>query len=373
MIKSRLLILVVCSVFSNIASAQLNNLALSDEWLFNENDTGRFQLHVNHLGYLRNTEYFNSFELGRTLFGQQLHPRIGYVAAKGILLQGGVFLRSDFGAIPNINQIQPTLTIKLLNEKAGRSFLFGTIEGALAHRLIEPLFDISQGIENRIENGAQFKINNKKMFFDTWINWQRYITKGSPYQEQFQAGLNLSPVVYESKSQLSITPVLQATAFHRGGQIDASDSSLVMIFNLAGGVAFKQIYTTSFVREVSLSGFFTKLEETSSNGLFSVKSGLGFYQNFFVKSKSLGLMLSYWESNNYNSVLGAPVLMSQSASFSNVFSKKRQLLFVRLLYEKSLSSNFQLVARVEPLYDFTTSLLDYSMSVYLCYRINRSF
>lgn len=342
-------------------AAQVNNETLSDKITLNPSDSGRWGFSFSNFNYLRNTEYFNAVELGRTLFGTQLHPAFFIQPAAHLKIQAGVFLSSDFGASPAINQVIPTFSVKLSSKDQQRSFIFGTLEGALAHKMIEPLFDINSAILRRIENGAQFKINSNRIFLDTWINWENFIEKGSPYKEQFTAGINLTPTLIKTASGLSLNVPLQGTAFHRGGQIDADSSNMVMIFNAAGGLELKQVWTNAFVKAVSLSSYAAFYKENSNSGYYTLRNGNGFYQNAFIDTKCLGVMLSYWRTDGFIAPRGTEIYGI------------RNLLLIRLLYEKELYTDFKLSARAEPLYDFNTRILDYSYSLYLTYRFNRSF
>jgi hypothetical protein len=57
---------------------QLNNQFISDKITLNETDSNRWGISVSSFNYMRNTEYFNDIELGRTLFGYQLNPSLIY-------------------------------------------------------------------------------------------------------------------------------------------------------------------------------------------------------------------------------------------------------------------------------------------------------
>jgi hypothetical protein len=162
----KLLVFVLQVLFVVVAKAQINNSMLNDEININPNDSGKFVVTVSNFNYLRNTEYFNNIELGRTLFGTQLHPRLSYQPNAQTTLQAGVFLQQDFGAVPSLTLVLPTFSVKLKSKNNQRAFIFGTLEGALAHQLIEPLFDINSAILRRVENGAQFKINTKNIWFE---------------------------------------------------------------------------------------------------------------------------------------------------------------------------------------------------------------
>ncbi len=76
-IKYAKLVVGVCILLlQHHAFAQVNNSQLFDNITVNPSDSGKFSIAVNNFNYLRNTEYFNKIELGRTLFGTQLHPTI---------------------------------------------------------------------------------------------------------------------------------------------------------------------------------------------------------------------------------------------------------------------------------------------------------
>jgi len=107
--------------------AQINNTTLSDEILINPNDSGKFGITVSNFNYLRNTEYFNNIEFGRTLFGTQLHPRLSYQPNALTTIQAGVFLQQDFGAVPSLTRVLPTFSVKLKSKNNQRAFIFGTI------------------------------------------------------------------------------------------------------------------------------------------------------------------------------------------------------------------------------------------------------
>lgn len=368
----RIFFLVLLAV-AKPALAQLNNDALSDRIAVSSADSNRWGFSVQNLNYLRNTEYFNDIELGRTLFGTQLQPSFFLQPAPHVKLQAGVFLRSDFGASPSVNQVIPTFSLKVTNPAQTRSFTFGTLEGALAHRLAEPLFDINSAIERRIENGAQFKINTPRIFLDTWINWENFIERGSPYKERFTAGVNFTPALLKTNQGFSLLLPLQATAFHRGGQIDADTSNMVMVFNTATGLELKKEWMGSFIKQVSVSGYYTTYRENSNSGYFPWKNGQGVYTNVFADTRWLGVMLSYWQGNRFIAPRGTAIYQSVSTDKPGYTEKSRDLLIIRLLYQKSLAPDLTLSTRFEPVYDLNNRLFDFSYSVYLTYRFTRSF
>ncbi|MCU0441703.1 MAG: hypothetical protein MUE96_04830 [Bacteroidia bacterium] len=356
-----------CSVVSN---AQLNNTFLSDKIVVTSKDSNTWGFSVSNFNYLRNTEYFNVIESGRTLFGYQLHPQLFVQPFERVRLQAGVFVQSDFGATPVINKVLPTFTIKFLSKNQTESFTFGTLEGALAHRLIEPLWDINSAIERRIENGAQFKSERNKLFVDAWINWEQFIERGSPYKEQFTSGLNFTPTLFKSAKGLFINTPLQATAFHRGGQIDSDTSNMIMQVNAALGLQIgNQEVNNAWKWQTEL--YYTHYQENSNSGYFPYRNGNGLFANAAITRNHFTLMGSYWQGSQWMAPRGTVLYQSVSIDKPGVVEANRQLFFLRLLYAKELRKSLTLSARVEPVYDVKASLLDFSYSLYISYRLDK--
>lgn len=352
------------------ANAQLNNAYLSDKITVTPSDSNTWGINVNNFNYLRNTEYFNEIEAGRTLFGYQLHPQLYMQPFERVKLQAGVFVQSDFGATPVINKVLPTFTIKFISKSQTESFTFGTLEGALAHRLIEPLWDINSAIEGRVENGAQFKSERNKLFVDAWINWEQFIERGSPFKEQFTAGFNITPTLFKNTNGFFINTPMQATAFHRGGQIDADTTNMVMQVNAALGLqAGNQEANNTWKWQTEL--YYTHYQENSNSGYFPYRNGSGLFANAAITRNHFTLMGSYWHGNQWMAPRGTVLYQSVSIDKPGIVDANRQLVFVRLLYAKELRNNLTLSARVEPVYDVKASLLDFSYSLYISYRLDK--
>jgi hypothetical protein len=356
--------------FAPGAYAQLDNAAISDHINIYEKDSNTWGLSISNFNYQRNTEYFNNIEVGRTLFGYQLNPTFFIQPSPRVKLQAGVFVQSDFGARPAYNKILPTFSIKFLSKSQTESFTFGTLEGALAHRLIEPLWDINSAIVRRIENGAQFRSERKRLFADAWINWEQFIERGSPYKEQFTAGFNFSPIILKTTNAFYISTPIQATAFHRGGQIDTDTSNLIMQFNSAIGIQLGNDAHDFLFNRWRVEGYLTTYTENSNSGYFPYRNGSGRLVNASVGFNNFTIMGSYWYGNQWMAPRGTTLYQSVSLDKPGALEKNRELVFLRLLYQKQLRNNLFITARVEPVYDVNAALLDFSYSLYISYRFN---
>lgn len=361
-------------LFSCNTFAQLDNSLISDKITLNPPDSNTWGLTFNNFNYLRNTEYFNDIEVGRTLFGYQLNPSLFIQPNDHLKLQAGVFVQSDFGGSPGYNKVLPTFSLKIISGKdnAG-SFIFGTLEGALAHRLIEPLFDVNTAISNRIENGAQFKVETKKYFADIWINWEQFIERGSPYKEQFTAGISAYQKLFEKDNGLYLSIPFQAVAHHRGGQIDSDSSNMTMQVNSAIGLQLGQVTPKGWINEWRLDGYVTEYRENTNSGYFPYREGMGIYANVFLRKGAWGLLGSFWQGDKWIAPRGTMLYSSISMDKPGYTQPLRQLIFVRFLYNKQLNDGLSISARFEPVYEVKSSLLDFSYSLYLSYKLDQRF
>ncbi len=361
----------VFCLLANILFAQLDNRLVSDNIALNAPDSNSWGLSITNFDYLRNTEYFNEIEKGRTLLGYQLNPSLFIQPNDHLKLQAGVFVRSDFGGTTPYTKVLPTFSVKIKNRNT--SFIFGTLEGALAHRMYEPLFDINSAIERRIENGFQMKHESNSSFFDLWVNWEKFIERGSPYKEQFTAGINYTPVLIKNDHGFSVSIPLQGTAFHRGGQIDADTTNMLMVFNGAAGIVFNQQFENAFLSQVQLDAMSFSFMENTNSGYLPFRDGQAFMGNLSATSHKLTLMLSYWNGVGFIAPRGTTIYQSVSIDKPGYTESNRQLIFVRFLYAKPLADGLALTARLEPVYDVNASLLDYSYSLYLSYKLDSRF
>jgi hypothetical protein len=354
------------SLSPSLLFAQLDNTYLRDEITLQEKDSTLFGTSFSVFNYMRNTEYFNKIELGRTLFGYEFQPKLFYQPTKNVKLEAGVFLQNDFGGQNPYAHALPTFTVKLKNKNL--SVLFGTLEGALSHRLIEPMFDINSAITRRIENGFQLKYDAPKQFLDVWINWENFIERGSPYKEVFTTGISNMTSLYESSSGFKIKLPVQFTAHHHGGQITTDSSNLTMQLNAATGLRISQEFEQSFIKEVRLDGYYTVYHESSNSGYFPYREGNGVYINALFKSKAIDVLFSYWNASGYLAPRGSTLYNSLSLDKPGYSEKNRELIFARFMYERPLFNAIYMTARFEPVYDLRNKLLDYSYSFYLSYK-----
>jgi hypothetical protein len=336
--------------------AQLDNRLFYDQYEIQNDDSGAIKLGFDVSGYFWNNEYSSEIAPGYTLFGYQFKPYICYIPVKHLRLDIGGFFMKDFGDSSFVD-LRPVFTIKY--QKNNFSFLFGSIEGASSHRLIEPLYYLQRVISRRIEEGLQFKWVSDRLFFDAWLDWENMIHFGDDEKEIFNVGLSFSYTVYRSKS-LNIEIPFQFMVHHKGGQIDVNDQPAETLYNAALGISLIfPFQTVSWLKYVRTDNYFAG-------------QGQGFFLNVSSRFIWFDLALSYWNGNSYIAPQGTPIYQSISMDYlKNGYTEEhRKLLFLRITYEHDFAGGLSLALRFEPVYDFGTSKLDHMEVLFLRYKTN---
>lgn len=361
----------ICLISTN-AYSQLDNQILSTELPIHAKDTNKLIFSFNSLNFLRNTEYFGPIEFGKTLFGYSLQPKLVYYPSSFVRIDIGGIFRKDFGT-DEFTILAPTYSIKI--SKNGYSGIFGNYEGGMSHQFIEPLFNIDYAITKPLENGLQFKINKKRLFSDTWIDWQRMIYQGSPFKEEISAGTSNLITIFGADKKFKISIPLQGIVHHFGGQIDtARTAPLSTLVNLAGGLRFSVLFAeNSFVKELRSDNYLVTFHDGSPKKIEPYEDGYGIYLNLLVRTKLLNVMASYWNGEYYMAPNGTQIYGSLNPVEPTVKSFRedsRQLLFFRVFYEKKLYQGLNLEVRYEPFYEFSRKTVDFSYSIYLRYNLD---
>lgn len=344
----------------NLLLAQINNSYISDNEWVDSLQAGKWGLSINSFNYLRNTEYFNAIESGQTLFGTQLTPALWVQTNKFTKIKAGVFLNHYFGT----NQVSPIRPVfSLTYQKQSHQFVFGTLNGATAHQMVEPIFNINNAILQRIEEGAQYRFNNHWINAEAWINWQQFMPYRGNIHERFTTGLNLKP---EKKfnNQRHIALPIQFLLAHKGGQLSTDSTPQYSAISSALGLEIGKIFNgnTSFT--------FTQFYLLSKRDAAANSTGNALFSHAELKRKNVSLMLSYFNGNHFNAFNGTAIYQSYSNDNGALVATNRQLLFVRLFYQQEIDKQLSISARLEPFYDFNFKQVEYAYSLYLFYRLN---
>lgn len=346
--------------------AQINNQLLSQEIVVADSLEKQVSLSVANQNFLKNNEYYHDITSGYTLFGTMLSTQLAYQPTKNLKLQAGAFFRKDFGN-PGFKSLEPLLTLKY--QKNGYSFLIGNLEGNLSHRLIEPVFNYERFITNYNENGIQVKVDKKKIWSDTWINWEVMEYNKSDYQEEFAAG-NSTQYHFLDDGKNKFTAIFQGIVTHIGGQVDIDTNAIQSKTNLAIGFMYKR-KLNGFFTEWNTQNYYMIYKELAPSKTVAIDKGNGIFLNTELKTKyHINANVSYWKGYNYLAPRGGDLFQSMSSYYSQnpITEKQRNLLFIRLMYQKQIFDNFNVDVRFEPYIDLINQFFEHSYSIYLTYK-----
>lgn len=362
------LILFISNCF--IGLSQINNELLENDISFNDSITPALSLSIYENSYFKNNEYFEDITTGYTLFGTQLQTALNYTPNKYIRLSGGLYLRKDFGQ-DKLHKVAPIFTMQL--QKNGYRVIMGNLESNISHRLIEPIYNYERLILNHLENGLQIKTNKEKYWSDTWINWEVQEYLGSNFQEQFSAGHSSELLLLKSKKGLQIKLPLQGLVTHQGGQIDIDTTALKTLINVASGfVIEKKVQSNqSFFTSFFMQNYFMLYKDLSPSKQQVFDDGSAYFINVGCKTKyDISVSAAYWSAQNYIASRGGELFQCAATKYGKqgYTEPKRDLIFLRVLYQHKVFDVLDVDIRFEPYYHLKNQLLSYSYSVYFTYK-----
>lgn len=364
---AKLSFILILFFITNNAFSQLDNHLFEDRKELFPERKDKIYLDLNILGFVKNNEYFNKIADGYTLFGYQLNPSLSYFPAEHVRIDAGIYLQKDFG-IGGYQTIAPTFSIKV--KRKDLNIIFGNLEGSLNHRLIEPLYDFENVLNNRLETGIQAVINKEKLFFDAWVNWETMIYAGDSLQEEISGGISLDYTLYKNNNIVLSLP-FQTVLYHKGGQIDVSDQPLTSLMNNTIGLALDfPINDNGVLKSVRTKNYFVYFTDFSFEKRQAFESGSGLYLNLDLEFKWFSFMTSYWKGNDFISIKGAPLYQSVSSSFKNpgYVEEERELIILRFMHDLKILDNLFFSSRIEPFFDLQNNTFEFSHAFYINYR-----
>lgn len=366
-----IILFLLLNVFCTSAYSQHISKAMQFISPVQEKDTSSLLFSYSNLAYFRNYEYFNNIQTGYTLFGIWQYPRLSFIPNKWLKIEAGMLLQKDFGD-KTYNRTFPTISLQI--QKNGYRFLFGALEGNQSHELIEPLQQYDQVIERPVEEGAQLKIDKKRFTGDIWIDWQRRQTLNASTPEQLASGFSFSYNLLKEDKPYKLKIPLQVNSFHRGGQLDTAAPSIpdANIFNYAVGLWAEWNNTASshWLKQIRTDAYYAGFNQSKNNAVPFTK-GYGWLANLYIRSRwDVAFLATYWRGNNFTAPQGGK-LYSSLSSISNTpgyTEKRRELLFLNLLFEKELVPGLFADVRMTPYFDLKNNLFEYSYQLLLSYR-----
>lgn len=321
-------------------------------------------LKIESTSFLKNNEYFNPYTKGFTGIGVFLKPAIEYYISQSTKVDLGAYLLK-YSGVERFNKVIPLFSIQ---QKLGENIdlIFGNLHGTLSHQIEEPLFRFDRYYQYSVEYGVQVWYHSPTIESDLWINWEKYIFKNSPFQEEFTIG-SVSNFRILKKNRFSMYLPLQLFIFHKGGQIDSSPKGVSSIFNGVIGFSFR--YQLNEFNTLGLESLFFKykgldLPSVGENSQLFDKGKAVYFKLKYIHKKHK-FSLGYWKSNQFIAPKGEYLFLNIS-EYDNTFGKdNKELVTAKFSTEYSISKSVKIGFRMDGYFDLENADLSHSAGLYL--------
>lgn len=328
----------------------------SSFFTYAQNDSAKTSINLYSTAFFDNKEFTNNIKKGYTLPGFFIQPTIEY-KIQNFTLDAG-FHMLYLASADSLERFVPVLRIDY-QMTPSLSMIMGNIDSRNNHNLPEPIFKAERSFMNQPETGVQFRYLRQKFKSEIWINWEKYIKIGSPFQEQFTVGFTtgIKPNGFENKNGFYAKTLALAT--HQGGQIDSTDLPVTTIVNVGGTVG--QIINLPIGNAqlgFQVSGYLSSDKSPSPHIKF--KNGNAIYPELSLLWTSTKFSIGYWHANTFVNPRGEEIYGSVSTIDPIYDEKKRDLVTIALLYCNKLKNGFGISTGFNSYFDIKSGLFEYS-------------
>lgn len=295
--------------------------------------------------FMKNNEYVSKYAEGKTGIGFNAKPTLEYFFNNNTKINIGVYVLK-YSGINAFSQSIPILSIQHKLAK-GNELILGNIYGNLNHELAEPLYRFDRYYTDNIEYGFQYLHKSKYFETDLWLNWEKFIFSGDPYQEEFLVG-NHSKLKLINKSKFKLKGDLQATLCHKGGEIDTYDAPSINLFSGAYGIDMDFIFKR-FKLGISQKRFWYIGSNipTSGPNFQHYNRGKADYITSYLEHKYFDIKAGYWRGEKFISAKGEYLFMNVSEENEDLRKDIRKLFTGKMTFKRIISKNLRLELRTE--------------------------
>jgi len=323
-------------------------------------DSTRLGLYLWGQSFFDNKEFTGNIKKGYTHPGFYIQPAIKFETKQYSIAAG--FHTLYLAGADSLERLVPVFSARL--QLSSRIILIaGTLESLTGHWLPEPLFKPERLFLNQPETGVQFLFQGTESKADLWINWERYIKTGSPFQEEFTVGF--THLYYCWKHTTGFSNAFHAMAFHHGGQIDSTNLPVQTHVNigLLPAFSFKPSGNTTLALTTSMYYY----KNLSPSFTSEYNNGFGLHPQVKAYRNNITLDVGFWYSNRFVNPHGEELFGSVSAINPIYNQSVRRLGTVTLEYQKRFMSSMLLNANFKVYYDFKSNLPEYGYTLRLTF------
>lgn len=326
-------------------------------------DSQKVLFNLQAKSFFKNNEYFNPIEEGYTLIGYNIEPSVVFLPVHSISVEiGGTFLK--YSGRNGFYDIQPLFRFRYQPSSTFQMVL-GNLYGGSNHRLCEPLYRWERDFTNPVESGLQFLINLPRIKADVWLNWEKFIFHGDPFQEQLTVGISSDFLLTDPLSEWSVSIPFQSLFKHQGGQIISIDTAMVTIANWASGLKISKKNAASLVKQIDLDVLYLGYVDLSPTKLQQYKNGYGLLAQVKATIKNFSLGTGYYHASKFIAPMGEKLYHAATFPKSDIFFNEIDLLLGKFSYHKQIARGFSMGAYFESYTRLSSGKTDYTYGVHL--------
>ena len=350
-----------------VVFAQLEEKLFTTDHQIDSLRKGQLSIEMDNLSFYKNNEYGSTVQKGYTLPGFWLQLKAVYYPLSNLKLEVGAHSTWFWGttrypaiayknSIPTLNgkdyynivHVLPYFRANLALSK-NVSVVLGDTYGGANHRLIDPLYNPELNLSTDPEKGVQVLYKTKWLDLDLWVDWTSFIYNRDTIQESFVAGGSASIKLNSPETRFHVYLPVQGLAYHKGGELDVTDTNIETIMNGALGAGIKWNVNGRVINyintEVFMAGYSIPKGRTSH-----FDHGRGYYSKVAFQMKDFNISTSYWSSNDFFSVFGNAFYSSISTKLDGMIYYKPKLLNLNIDYSRTLGKGFAFGVKAEVFY-----------------------
>ncbi|MCD7978685.1 MAG: hypothetical protein LUG51_16665 [Tannerellaceae bacterium] len=341
------------------AAAQIPEKVFSTDHRIDPDKKGQLSVEIDNISFFKNNEYEGKFLKGYTLPGFWLQAKAVYHPLKNIRLEAGIHGLRYWGAdkYPNYGyqdianwksnkyqrgaHVLPYIRAQVaLSDQV--NLVFGNIYGGSNHKLIEPMYSPELNLTADPEVGLQLLYDSRYVDLDLWVDWQSFIFDLDDHQEAFIVGLSSRIKFNSPDSRWHVYIPVQGVAQHRGGEINTIYKNSVQTFmNGAAGVGLVWNANRGVLKNINfeydVAGYYQQ-----AGSLWPLDTGNGKYVRLSADVYDFRIKTSYWECDDFISILGSPFYGAVSTKEEGVLFDKPAMVYFGLEYCRNFGKGFAL-------------------------------
>ena len=325
----------------------------------------RFYCHT----FFKNNEYFGDFVKGYTLTGYHLQPEFSYSPNRKLKVQA-LWDVLKYHGYDKFSKNKPYFRIVFQPTESFR-LICGYLDGNVRHGLIEPIYDPERYLTAEMENGLQINLSRPHYGGELWLNWEKMILWGDPWQERLVVG-HLSKFHVADKYRFKADVLGEFLVAHRGGQIDSCDGQVQSLSNAAVGMDLHWIgHGGGCFRQLSVRAMAVGYHAIDETPDLPWTDGCGTFVKAHLRLADFGLTLGHWFGYQFVNFRGDLLYTCWAINPENN-RKHRYVTFFGGYYSKRyFNDTFVLRTGVDAWYDLAAGNLEYSYMLSMAVNFNK--